>query len=499
MDVNQAFQFFQEACDLSNKKEHLRAYEKFVAAVNLAPDVAEYRINLALAAQALALEAEKYNEIAYQQASEAAKLSPDNAITWVAFGQVAMNCYRLREAIVAYERALELDPRDARTWHMLSYCHMKFAHDDKAVQCSLKSLELDPENGDAHFLLAGMLHGKNFNNSALAYHAEKSFSVKKKTLCAMDGMWNAAHGFLGIGVYEKGWGYFESRHFRCQSNAGQQLLSERFKQPQWDGQEDCTICVIPEMGFGDVFVMLRYLDIIKSKHNVRIMFEANEAYADLVADNFPYLRMVKNAEGHDFDYYAPLMSMPRIFKTRRDNVPWEGQYIFPQKELVEEWYPKLMGWCEPGRPNIGICWSSGANTFNPNNFFVHQKKSVPFDKIHPLFECKNVNWISLQTGMEAKNIYGAPEIKTFSDTAAILSMLDGLVTVDTAVCNLAGAMGVKTWLMDRYDHDWRYFDGLKTPWFPTVKPIRQKGFGEWGPVIQTIVNEISALSSKVAA
>ena len=154
---------------------------------------------------------------------------------------------------------------------------------------------------------------------------------------------------------------------------------------------------------------------------------------------------------------------------------------------------------EPGIPRIGICWSTGVNAYNPHNYDVHKKKSVPFDLLKPVLDVPGVAYVSLQTGDEAEGMPN-PGIKTFSDTAAILHHLDGVITVDTALANLAGAMGAKTYLIDRFDYDWRYHDKLKQPWYPTVTPYRQTVLNDWSPVISSLVDEMKKLAAnKMAA
>ena len=192
----------------------------------------------------------------------------------------------------------------------------------------------------------------------------------------------------------------------------------------------------------------------------------------------------------EFDYHLPIMSLPYVCKTRADTVPWDGPYLRPEPHKIDEWscfWPLN----EPGIPRIGICWSTGVNAYNPHNYDVHKKKSVPFGLIKPILDVPGVAYVSLQTGDESEDMPN-PGIKTFSDTAAILHHLDGVITVDTALANLAGAMGSNIWLMDRFDNDWRW-DNIESPWYPTARIFRQKKLGDWQPVVAAIRRDLEEL------
>ena len=142
---------------------------------------------------------------------------------------------RYKEAILD-EQALQLVPENARLWCLLGFVHHKLDHIEDAKACYLKSVELDPEQGQPHFLLTTVYTGKDYDPARIAYHGEQAFTVKHKATLALEAMWNAAHGFLGIGCYEKGWGYFEARLHRNITNQGTSSARQQVQEADVEGR-----------------------------------------------------------------------------------------------------------------------------------------------------------------------------------------------------------------------------------------------------------------------
>lgn len=234
----EAHQVYQMGCAAHARGNRHLAYDSFLRAIELDPNVSAYRLNLAITAQSLARPADQLNDMAYFQASECCRIQPEALGNWVGFAEVAMLTHHYKEAIHAYEQALKLQPLNARLWCLLGFVHHKIDHSEEAKQCYLKSVELDPEQGQPHFLLSTCYTGKDYDPARIAYHGEKAFTVKHKATLSLEAMWNAAHGFLGIGCYEKGWGYFEARLHRNITNQGRVLGPNKFPQPMWKGERE---------------------------------------------------------------------------------------------------------------------------------------------------------------------------------------------------------------------------------------------------------------------
>lgn len=494
--IAEASRLYDEGIDAHKRGDIKCAHEHFMRCVELNSECAPYRLNLALASEELSRLSAPLNDMAYFQASEAVRLAPDVLGNLWGFAQVALSTHHYKEAIHGYEQCTRLAPDNAALWCVLGFTHLKLDHMEEAERCLLRSVDIDPELGQAHFLLSTIYTNERHDDAKIAFHGERAFTAKNKASLSMEAMWNAAHGFLGIACYEKGWGYFESRLYRNLTNTGRKLLSEKFSKPMWKGERDCRVLVFCEMGLGDAACLARYFPVIEKQFGVEVSFECYPQMAALMRHSFPSVKVVDHGNEADFDYHLPIMSLPFICKTRADSVPWDGAYLKAEPAKIIEWENRLCGLADHSRANVGICWSTGANIYNPQNYDVHRKKSVPFDNLKPLLDTPGVNFISLQTGDEAR-LLPNPGIESFSDTAAILHHLDLVITPDTALANLSGAMGKKTWLMDRMDADWRYLKTLKTPWYPSVRVFRQTKLYDWSPVIRAITDEMRSISKVI--
>lgn len=488
---------YEQGNQFNAMNRHLDAFQCFARAVELQPNIPSFRLNLALAALAVNKANEFYNETAYQQAKTAAVMAPELLGHWIVLGEVCLACNKFPEAIAAYEKALTIDPSHGFLHAMLGFSYGKFGRIEESIRCHEKAVELDPELGLAHFLLSALYYEKYFDPKKTAYHGERAFKAKKPAALAIESMWNAAHGFLIEGDYAKGWNYFEARLRPNFTNTGNVLPLDRYPgKPLWRGNKGIRLLVQTEMGLGDAIVMARYLPLIKPRYECDTIFECHAGMLDLMQHNFPNIQCVEygKVDPASFDEQIPMMSLPLVFKTRQYSVPWDGAYLNSDTRKTEEWLNKIK-LCRD-KLNVGICWFSGRNSWSADNHFTSKRKSVDFEYIKPLIAMEGVNWISLQADRDQE--LPNPGIRDFGDTAAIIKLMDLVVTVDTAVANLCGAMGKPFLLMDRYDHCWRWSD-IQTSWYPTAKVFRQGADRDWKPVIAKIQDEILRFTAKLAA
>jgi ADP-heptose:LPS heptosyltransferase len=191
-----------------------------------------------------------------------------------------------------------------------------------------------------------------------------------------------------------------------------------------------------------------------------------------------------------------MMSLPLVFETTRESVP-NDPYIRAEPAKVAHWRKYLdKASPAPNSPWVGMCWHAGKNSWSADNHFTSKRKSLTFDMIEPLLSIDHINFLSLQVGDDSK--FKNPGIKSFSDTAALIELMDVVITVDTAVANLAGAMGKPTWVLNRYDMCWRYVP-IPTPWFPSVVSYTQPEPKEWTPVLIQIWDDLLKIRDKLAA
>jgi hypothetical protein len=196
------------------------------------------------------------------------------------------------------------------------------------------------------------------------------------------------------------------------------------------------------------------------------------------------------------------------FKTNKNSIPNTTPYLKPQKAKDEYWRSKLSA---IKRPKVGLVWSGGFRPNNPELWGVNQRRNIPFELMNKL-NLYGIDFFSLQKGEWAKgeikslikqlwktnNFHDyTQELKDFSDTAALISQLDLVISVDTSTAHLAGALGKPVWILNRYDNCWRWLSEVETSdWYPSARLFRQKVAGEWGDVIHNTKNHLYDLFLK---
>ena len=280
------------------------------------------------------------------------------------------------------------------------------------------------------------------------------------------------------------------------------LTERRWKggQPQWSGEDlqGKTIYVFSEQGFGDTLQFIRYAPLA-AQRGARVIVRVQPELVRLVAtlkgveDVGPYGRVPD-----DFDLYCPIMSLPRAFGTRLDTIPANVPYLSPEPGLVEGWQRRLAG----GRAlRVGIVWSSGIRDYDRSIFYAGISKSMTLAQFAPLARVPDVVFYSLQKGEPAREADRPPagmrlfdvanELRDFADSAALIAALDLVITVDTAVAHLAGALGKPVWNLVKFHGCWRWLvNRPDSPWYPTMRLFRQPDPGNWRSVAEAVASAL---------
>ncbi|MDU2063375.1 MAG: hypothetical protein E6713_00945 [Sporomusaceae bacterium] len=269
--------------------------------------------------------------------------------------------------------------------------------------------------------------------------------------------------------------------------------------PRWQGEtfSGKKLLVYREQGLGDTLQFMRYLGFVKSRgghvtflppHSLRrIAKKSLHAVVDCVADE---IRL------RDFDLFIPLLSLPMIFGTTLHTIPNRVPYIELEPEWVDQWKPYI----RPERVcKIGFVWSGKKNTI--------LNRSCELSDFYPLFRVKNTAFYSLQVGEEASDLKKLPadftvtdlsgQIQDFADTAGAIANLDLIISIDTSVPHLSGAMGKPTWLVLPKLNEWRWLrDREDSPWYPTIKLYRQRTEGKWGPVFAKMADDLDRIINR---
>jgi tetratricopeptide (TPR) repeat protein len=306
-----------------------------------------------------------------------------------------------------------------------------------------------------------------------------------------DAHWNRGIALLKAGRFDEGWPEFEWRLRLPGRNANP------VPGPRWDGTPlgGKTILLWGEQGFGDVIQFLRYAPLVASQFGGRVWVTCHPELRRLarrvegVAEVFPPRRPIP-----PFDTQAALMSLGQILRTTVETVPGNVPYIPADAARVEHWRGRLADGAGAGRRlNVGVAWAGRPTHTNDVN------RSITPDMLLPLSRVDGVRLVSLQKGpaAEAARAAGLPlkdftnDLQDFADTADLIGALDAVVTVDTALAHLAGAMSKPVSLLLPFVPDWRWMlDRMDTPWYPSVQLFRQRTRGDWAGVIREVENAL---------
>ncbi|MGZ5871532.1 MAG: tetratricopeptide repeat protein [Bradyrhizobium sp.] len=303
----------------------------------------------------------------------------------------------------------------------------------------------------------------------------------------------AAMTRLTLGDFESGWRAYEWR-WKTNSFASRR---RQLRAPLWLGDAPVsgkTILLHAEQGFGDTIQFIRYAPLLAGR-GAKVVCEVQPELHSLVSQ-FEDIDVV--AEGEPlppFDLHCPLLSLPLAFATRVETIPASVPYLAAPVERLAHWRDRL----PEGLPRAGFVWSGSPSHKNDSN------RSIPLARLAALFEDPPVHCLSLQSELrdaESETLRGLPslvhlggELRDFADTAAVISLLDVVISVDTAVAHLAGALGKPVMILLPFAADFRWMRNRDdTPWYPTAKLLRQPAFGDWDSVIARLGDELRRLS-----
>jgi hypothetical protein len=298
----------------------------------------------------------------------------------------------------------------------------------------------------------------------------------------------AAMTQLTLGDFDPGWKEYEWRWKTATFARRRRTLPA----PLWLGNEPVggkTILLHAEQGFGDTIQFVRYAPSL-AERGARVICEVQPELRTLLSG----LADVVVAAGEPlpaFDLHCPLLSLPLAFRTQIETIPAAVPYLAAPAERLSHWRDRL----PQAGPRAGFVWSGSPSHKNDSN------RSIPLERLAPLFDNPPVRCFSLQTELRGSDrdvlrslsnlVHLGDDLRDFADTAAIIALLDVVVTVDTAVAHLAGALGKPVVILLPYAADFRWMrDRADTPWYPTAKLVRQPAFGDWDSVIARLHDEL---------
>lgn len=408
------------------------------------------------------------------------ELAPDLPEAHINLGNAFNGLERFDAAVVALQRAVTLRPGDAKAHCSLGYALEKLERLPEAEAACRRAADLNPALGEAWSNLGRVLNEQGRTGEALGAYAA---AVQARPDNPRD-HWNLALALLLNGHLAEGFAEYEWR-WRYD---GFPSPRRSFTQPAWGGEplEGRTILLHAEQGLGDAIQFARYAPVLAHLGG-RVVLEAHA----------PLRRLLGPLEGvttlatlggplPDFDLHCPLLSLPRLV----GSIPTDVPYLRAEADAVAAWRARLGDGLK-----VGVVWAGNPGHANDRN------RSLPLAALAPLLRTSGVRFFSLQKeprpgDRETLTELGVtdlgPDLDDFTDTAAALAVLDLLVTVDTAVAHLAGALGRPVWLLLPFLPDWRWMTGRPDSlWYPTMRLFRQVQRGDWATVIEHVTDTLA--------
>jgi tetratricopeptide (TPR) repeat protein len=531
-------------------KQYDAAVDWFAQAIRKNPNVADYFFGLAdvLAQQGRIDDAIKSYDLGLV-------LKPDAAGAWYHLGELLQQLGRREEARLSFDRALEADPRhveaingsallyfhagdyetaiarfdqsfavktDPGALHLKGLCQLHLGRLDEALVHVGRALAQAPEHPEVVNNYGVVLHKLGRNEEAVV-HFDRALALKPDFVEALnhrgsalgelhrfdealasfdhavalkpdfaDAHWNAALLRLLLGDFARGW---QGREWgrTCRAVG---FVERPFSQALWRGEAPLagrTILLHSDEGLGDTIQFARYAPLLAAR-GARVILEVDPALHRLLSGMAGVICVPRGgAEVVDFDLHCPLSSLPFACGTRLETIPAAAYMPAPPQALLDEWQARLRS-CRGLR--VGLAWSGNPGHGNDRN------RSIALQTLAPLLEC-DATFVSLQKQLRPADAAYLRErgeiidltahLSDFMDTAALVSCLDLVITVDTSVAHLAGALLRPTWVMLPRTPDYRWLlDRSDTPWYPTMRLFRQDARRDYAPVIESMGRELQA-------
>ena len=411
-------------------------------------------------------------------------LAPNKTQAYNNLGVVYKELGRNEEALFAYQKVLELNPNDSAALNNLGNLRRNMGDTTGAIAALKRSITLNPNYADAYSNL-GALYKENKEFDRAMFYYQKALALNPEHTNAQ---FDIALMELSKGHYESGWSGYE---YRLKMN---ELLAKTdvYTSPLWQGEslQNKTIILQTEQGFGDTIMFIRYAPyfkelgakiIVRTRLELMALFRSIQEVDEIICEEDPL---------PEHDFYLPLLSCPQRFKTVLQTIPRKFPYLGSPKNGLSFERKSL---------HVGITWSG-----SPTNR-GHKDRYVGLKILSQLFDIDHISWYSLQIGADSHEIQSfnlhdtiidKTELLTdFAQTAAFIEALDLVISVDTSVAHLSGALNKKTFVLLSKPAEWRWMqEGETTPWYESLLLFRQEIRGDWQKPILQIKEKLRELT-----
>ena len=514
---------------LQAQDRHAEAMAHYQETLALKPDDADAHNNWGNSLEAL-----NRHEEASDHYAMALKFRPDHAQALTNLGNTLQALNRHDEAIARYQEALAIKPEFAEAHNNLGHALQALNRTDEAIGHYQAALAIRPDYADAHNNWGIALHAQNRHNEAILRY-DRVIALKPDYA---EAQWNKSLALLGLGQFAAGWPLYEKRWQRKQTVA----LSD-FNLPLWPGQESsagvvsrqaCSgrdgasrkmasqrsgfvtfirslrsllgaatagagtnILIQFEQGLGDALQMLRYV-LLLEQIGMRCWIQVPPALMLLTQRSFPRARVIALDQcPADVQFRVPMLSLPLAMKTFSEaQIPGVVPYLIADERKKAAWASRL---ATGRRHTVGLAWRGSPTHKHDRN------RSIPLEILKPLLSLGEIQFVTLQkdlTDAESGELARHDNVialdralESFDDTAAIVSVVDLVISVDSSLAHLAGALNKATWVLLAFSPDWRWRLGRSdSPWYPSARLFRQPSPGDWTGVIEAVAASLCVQS-----
>jgi tetratricopeptide (TPR) repeat protein len=455
------------------------ALECYLRAIELKGDSVSALSNMCTVLCSLGRHAEALDPFA-----KVVQLTPGEATVHLRYATTLLHLGRNEEALVEFDIAIRLGAPGAPVHLGRGNSLMALGRPEDALASYDEAVRLDSQYPEAH---------QNRGGALLELHRQDDALASLQTAIALRPDYAEAHFNLAIqlllnGDYARGWAEYEWR-----KRLPDPLGYREYDQPAWTGQEDIsgkTLLVYSEQGFGDTIQFVRFVPALE-RLGATVVLDIQPGLETIFRSIGPGVQFISDPDKPaSFDFHCALLSLPAALGVSLDRVSGEA-YLSADKKSAETWLAKIPA---SGVPRIGLAWSGSPTHKNDH------KRSIPLATLAPLLN-EPIHWISLQKAVRPEDAMAVADnsrlnltgdaLVDFAATAALIETLDLVITVDTSVAHLAGAMGKPVWLMVATDVDWRWLkDRSDSPWYDSVRIFRQRQAGDWVDVVCRVHEEL---------
>ena len=499
-DLERAKNHFEQALNALGNENFFLAECELRQACQLAPDRPSILTNLS----AVLVHQQKWTE-AIHFCRQLLKIEPNNLEGLINLGVCKLHTNDPDSALIQFNRAIEIDPLSPLGWVNKANVLLEQELFSEARACFDRSLALDPKSEESLIGLGNLHNEQKEYGTALEYFS----SVLEINPNNAQAQWNKALSLLRLGSFDKGWRLYEARW----NIAGMREHAKHQNIPLWLGNTSLigkTILIHAEQGFGDAIQMSRYLPMLENEMGAKVIFEVPSPLLELMQSLSPTIELLNSGGTHNqkitkhIDFQCPVMSLPLAFKTELESIPNKTPYLFADIKRRLIWRQRLAELSaakdpRSGKPlRIGIAWAGSGHYAGKKNL----KRDLPYEDVIALiqfFQSESIEFHALQVGTQNHWLATKPKnlffhqglLNDFAESAALIVELDLIVSIDTAVGHLAGALGRKTCLLLPDPPDFMsMIDTNKSPWYPSSQFIRQVQCGIWP--LDLIANTILA-------